>query len=406
MPKASPALLVALLLVAGLAAPASVGGVSLLDTQAATVTPEVGVSENTTRVLRLEQIQASGFGEPQVVVLDAATAQEAELDTQYSLAAIDERLSDAPNASARRQILRNYTDAAAADVEALQTAERDARDSYTDGEIDAQEYAQKLAVIHARASSLSRFLGGFGENAPSLYTYASPYGSIQNRIAYLNEELKYLTGPVRAEMVSAIQGEREPVRAFLASGEDGFELSYIRSDGVYVRSAYRADNIDSNTSTAGGIELLVRISPDLYPWATKTSSLSGVPILQHGTIRMTLLHSQGRIISHIDETTKQVYYEIQYKRLDVLPVDYAFNRTENGTRVLVSETYPGGPLQVKLLNGTSENKSGIQGVPVTVNETVTHRTGENGVAWFVSPNGEYNVTTTYKGTKFQINITE
>ena len=248
MPKASPALLAALLLVLALAAPASVGGVSLLDT--ATTAPSQGVHENTTRVLRLDEIQASGFGEPKPVVLDAASIQASELDSEYSLAAVQQRLQDAPNATVRRQILQNYTDAAAKDVQKLQNAERNARQDFVNGDITRQQYAQQLAIIHAKASHLSRFLGGRAGAAPSLYSYANSYTSIQNEVAYLNEELQYLIGPTREEMAEAIQGERRPVRVFVAASDVGFELSRIRNNGVYVRSAYRADNVDDDTSGA------------------------------------------------------------------------------------------------------------------------------------------------------------
>lgn len=405
MPKASPVLLVALLLVAALAVPASVGGVSLLDSQASTVEPSVGISENTTRVLRLDQIQASGFGEPHVVVLQAAAMQEAELDSAYSIAVLEERLAVAPNRTARREVLQNYTEAAATEVRELQAAERDARTAYMAGDISTQEYAQRLAVIQARAASLARFIGGRGAPSPALFTYASPYGDIQDRVAYLYEELQYLTGPVRAEMAAAVRGDRPPVRVFLAAGETGFELSYVRPDGVYVRSVYRADTIDTNTSGAGGIQLILNITPDLYPWASESGSLSATVIPQHGTIRTTIFHSQGRVQAYIDETTRQVYYEVQYKRLETIPVEYAFNRTRNGTRVLVSETYPGGPLQVKVLDVSGENTTAYVSVPVTLNETITHQTNGDGVAWFVSPAGTYNVTTAANNTKFHFTVT-
>lgn len=405
MPKASPALLTAALLVLALAAPASVGGVGLLDSNTATTAPSEGVSENTTRVLRLDEIQASGFGQPRVVVIDAMDTQKTELDTEYSLSAVQERLDAAPNASARRDVLQNYTEAAAADVQALQEDERQARQAYVQGEITREEYAQKLAIIHAKASHLSRFLGGRAGPEPSLYSYASRYSSVQSRVAFLNEELQYLMGPVRSEMANAIQGDREPIRVFVAASEQGFELTRIQETGVYVRSAYRADNTDTDSSGARSIEAILRIAPTLYPWAigenlSGPGSLAATPIPAHGTIRTTITHPHGRIYALVDHTTEQVYYEVQHKRLDTLPVEYRFNRTENGTRVLVSRSYPGGPIQVRVLDVSEGEPSPYIGNPVTVNGT-TRETDFNGVAWFVSPNGEFNITTTVNGTEFQ-----
>ena len=405
MPKASPALLAALLLVLALAAPASVGGVSLLDSNTATSAPSQGVHENTTRVLRLDEIQASGFGEPKPVVLDAASIQASELDSEYSLAAVQQRIQDAPNATVRRQVLQNYTDAAAKDVQALQNAERNARRDFVNGDITRQQYAQQLAIIHAKASHLSRFLGGRAGAAPSLYSYANSFTGIQNEVAYLNEELQYLIGPTREEMAEAIQGERPPVRVFVAASDVGFELSHIQNGGVYVRSAYRADNVDDDTSGARSIEAILRIAPTLYPWAigenlTGPGSLAATPITSHGTSRTTINHPHGRINAPVDHTTEQVYYEVQHKRLESLPLEHRFNRTENGTRVLVSRTYPGGPMQVRILNVTGDTPEPVGGTPVTVNGT-TQNTDFNGVAWFISPKGEYNITTTVNETEFQ-----
>lgn len=415
MPKASPALLTALLLVMALAAPASVGGVGLLDSNTASTAPSEGGHENTTRVLRLDEIQASGFGEPRVVVLDAAESQAAELDTRYSLAAVQQRLRDAPNASARRQVLHNYTESAANDVQDLRLAERRARQAYLRGDVTAQVYAQRLAIIHARASALQRFLGSTSHPQPSLWSLTSSFPGLQGRVSYLREELQHLTGPIRGEMAKAIQAERQPIRVFVAASETGFELSYIRDDGTYVRSAYRSDNVDSDSTTAWNYDDILQVTQELYPWALDEnrsgpgSALAATPIPSHGTSRITIQHPHGRVVSQVDETTEQVYYEIQYKRLwatnedvQTIPIEHRFNRTENGTRVLVSRTYPGGPMQVRILNVSDGNKTPYIGNPVTVNGT-TRETDFNGVAWFVSPQGEYNITTSINGTEFRFN---
>lgn len=407
MPKTPPALLAALLLVTALAAPASVGGVSLLDSSTTSTAPSEGVSENTTRVLRLDEIQASGFGEPRPVVLDAASVQEAELDSEYSVAAVQERLQDAPNESARQEILENYTEAAANDVEELQNAERNARRAYVAGEISRQEYAQQLAIIHAKAKHLSNFLGRRAGTGSNLYSFASSYTDIQNRIVFLNEELQYLTGPIREEMVAAIQGEREPIRVFVAAGDEGFELSYIQPTGVYVRSAYRSDNIDDDSTPALAISAVEQLVSTLYPWAMDRNTSGELtnwrPTRAHGTSEILVTHRHGRLTANVDDTTELVYYEVQYKRLDALPVEYQFDETKNGTRVLLSETYPGGPLQVRILNVTGDEAEPLGGTPVTVNGT-TQNTDLNGIVWFVSPTGEYNITTTANGTEFQFNM--
>ena len=406
MPKAPAALITALLLVLALALPASVGGVALLDSNTATSAPSEGVSENTTRVLRLDEIQASGFGEPKPVVLEALEAQEAELDSEYALAAVEQRLQNAPNASVRRQILENVTETVANDVEELQKSERNARRAYVNGEITSKEYAQQLAIIHAKATQISQFLGERAGQGRSLYSYASTHGGIQRRVSYLNEELQYLTGPIRAEMAAAVQGERAPIRVFVAASDVGFELSHIRDDGVYVRSAYRSDNIDDDPSPTLAISEVEQLILDLYPWAMDPKSSGELtnwrPTRAHGTSEILITHRHGRLTANVDDTTEQVYYEVQYKRLESLPLEYRFNRTENGTRVMVSKTYPGGPVQVRILNVTGDNPEPLGGIPVTLNGT-TKNTDFRGAVWFISPKGEYNVTTTVNETEFRFN---
>lgn len=402
MTKVSPVL--AVVLVVGLVAPASFGGVALLETDAVSQSPSPGVSENTTRVLRLDEIQAAGFGEPRVVVLDATSVQQADLDTAFSVAAVERRLEDAPNATARRRVVANYTERAAREVASLQARERELRRAYRNGELSAQAYAQEMAVLHAEAEALAGFIGGRGATPPNLYTYASQYHGLDDRPAGLYESLQYLQGPIRAEMAKAVLGEREPIRVFVAGGPNGFAFARIRPDGVYVRSAYRADNIDTNQSTAGGVELLLRVSPELYPWASDAGSLSGSPIPQYGTSRMTIHHSQGRVDALVDETTAQIYYEVQHKRLAVVPTNERINRTKAGTRVVVSESYPGGPLKVRVLNVSGGNTTGMVGTPVTVNGT-TKQTGADGVGWFISPHGDYTIRTAANNTRFQFNVT-
>lgn len=417
MPKALPVVVTALLLVLALVAPATVGGVGSLDSSATASVPDQGVSANTSHVLRLEEIEAAGFQQPTVVVLDAAEIEETDLDTRFNVESVQRRLDDAPNSSARRAVLESYIEDAAVDVEALQSAERRARFAYIEGDITAREYAQRLAIIHARADALKRVLGSTTHPEPNLWSLSSSHPSIQDRVNFLREELQYLTGPIRDEMAASIRGDRHPVRVFVAVDQNGFELSYIRPDDTYVRSAYRADNADQDASSPWNYDDILSRTTDLYPWALDEnrsgvgSTLAATPVPVHGSIRTSIDHPHGRLVAHIDQTTEQVYYEIQYKRIratdpdvETLPVDYRFNQTENGTRVLVSETYPGGPLQIRVLDVSGENATGYTSVPVTVNGT-TQDTDFTGTTWFVSPYGTYNISTTANQTTFEFNVT-
>jgi hypothetical protein len=405
--SSSLAVLLALALALALVAPASVGGVARLDTTSTASTPVQGVSENTTRVVRLTGAVQSSFQAPTVVVLDALEPQHTELETAYSLRAVDERLTAAPNTTMERRVLSDVLDRTESEIRELEVRERQARAAYLAGEITGERYARELAIINAHARVYERFLGG-PPVRPSLFQYAANHPGVQDRVVYLREELDYLTGPIRDEMSAAVRGSRAPVRVYVAAADSGFTLSRIQPDGTFVRETYRGDGHDDDPAGPPSIPEIDSLVSQLYPWAAGENGSGGFTSAElnppSGTVEATITHPHGRVIATIDSSTEQVYYEVQYKRLDALPVDYVRENTTEDTRVLVSRTYAGGPVQVRVLDVSGGNETAYVGVPVTLNGTTTHQTSPAGTAWFVSPSGEFTVTTSANNTDFNLTV--
>ena len=395
MSRVRPVLAALLLVVASAAVTLAAGGAVTAPVEPAD-DPVVGVSENTTRVLLLTDAQAAGFQSPNASVTDSLDAGYDDFEASFLLERVEQRLDSAGNQAAKRAILDNATSWAAERVASLREREQNARAAFAAGDISARAYVTQIGVIHAEAESLRDYLGR-PTSEGTLYAYAIVDDSIRTRISHLRAQLATVQGPVRERVAAVVTGDRASLRLHVTVG-NGVMLSTI--DGQYVRETYRPGNLDSEvTNTLPDARAMIK---DLYPWIWNTSGgPSSTRVFRGYAFESSVDHAHGRLVVFGDSTTERIFVERQWKTLSQLPAEVQATASANNTTMLVSQTYTGGPLQVRVENTT--------GAPVDATVTLADNevgpTGADGELWTLSPAGEYAVTASYDNVTLEVNVT-
>lgn len=349
--------------------------------------PTVGVSENTSRVLLLTRADAAGFESADLSVTDSLDAGHEGLTATYRLERLDSALAAAQSDEQRRARIQQEIDWASNRTSALLEREREARAAYAAGDSNATEYLTTVGAVQAAASDLEAFLGD-PTSVRALYTFADPYDGLKPQISRTRARLQSVLGPVRERAAAVVQGEREAARLHVTVG-DGVMLSAV-DGGEYVRETYRPGNLDQELSGYGDPIAFVR---ETYPWVANNSRAPSYSLLGRYAVLFSTSHSHGELEVYYDVSTDRIYVERQQKRLSQTPVTYESSASANNTTLLVSRTYTGGPVNVRVENATG---SGLQ-APVTLDGSDVGSTGEDGELWTVSPGGEYEVSVEVDG---------
>jgi hypothetical protein len=197
---------------------------------------------------------------------------------------------------------------------------------------------------------------------------------------------------------------------YVETADTGIVLSTMIG-GTYVRETLRIDRRDQSAS--GSMTLLEAQNKvfEAYPWAAENPG--GIETNPYGSNihSVSIEHSHGTLVTYVDGGTKEVFKEVQYKRLtgkNSLPpgpgvqntTTSSFDTSENVT-LTVNRTYPGGPLRVKL---TNETGAPLQG-HITVAGEPVGRTNSNGVLWTLGPAEQFRVSATYEDTTVNVTAT-
>ncbi|WP_232703087.1 DUF7096 domain-containing protein [Halobacterium wangiae] len=394
MSRVPPLLAALLLVVAGAAATLAAGGAVTAPVEPGD-DPVVGVSENTTRVLLLTNADAAQFQSPNASVTDSLDAGYDDFDASLRIETVSERLDAAESQAAKRAILDNATTWAAERVASLREREQNARAAFAAGESSAREYVTQLGVIHAEAESLRNYLGR-PTTDETLYAYAIIDDATRTRISHLRAQLATVQGPVRDRVADVVTGDRDSLRVHVAVG-DGVMLSTI--DGQYVRETYRPGNLDPEV--ANSVPDVRGIVQEFYPWVWNNSGGPSTRLLRGYAFESSVDHTHGRLVAYIDPTTERVFVERQWKSLSQHPVDVEATASANNTTMLVSRTYTGGPVQVRVENSTGAPVDAT----VALNGTEVGSTGPDGKLWLLSPAGEYAVAATFEDVELEVNVT-
>jgi hypothetical protein len=276
-------------------------------------------------------------------------------------------------------------DAIAAEVSALRDSERALRGRYVNRSIDRAGFVREAVQLQARATRLRDRLSGVREVVDG-----GANDTLVTRVEDLEHELlglggphrqQGLLGPVRERALAALRGTAGSVDLYAAGSERGFVFATV--DGSeYVREAYRADNHGPGNTLFSLSEAAER-SRTLYPVAFNLSVSLGYGISGPGR-GSYLLESDfafGSLSSHLDGTTRDVFFEIQRRALTRVAQPASVTTIDNGTRLIVNRSYAGGPLRVAVV----DNATG-RPIESTVRVAgVRHPTGPDGVAWALTP---------------------
>lgn len=314
--------------------------------------------------------------------VDLGTALAIRHDTASSRLdryTLNERFQRTESTEARKTMLFEAATAAEIRIAGLRDDERDLRAAYVARDIDTETFVRRLVRLHARVSGLRADLDGVQAHADDI-----PQFSMRGRVRLLDATLFGFEGPVRERTLATMRGDAPPTRLYIEVSESGVVVATIE-DGRYVREAYRADQRDTETISAMSINEAVALSRELYPVAYNSSENIRTSIggLTGGLYQLDIELREGTIRTFMDGATRGAFFEVQERRLDLLGPRPSVVGTDNGTRLVVNRSYPGGPLQVVV----AAEETGEPRQTTVVVEGARFETGTDGLLWTLSPAG-------------------
>lgn len=366
--------------------------------------PENASQRNTTTVMTLGTAPArTAFGSPSLALGSSLRMDHDAFRTQLSLQALDQQLQAAESVERKKQLLNRYRYRIENRIISLKASERQATQAFATGSLPKNEYLRTLGHIDTAAGQIRNAIEAIQTRSTDV-----PRFNLEPEAQTLRGQLVTLEGPVRDRIGDALRGKLNPTRIYVSTSDAGIAISTIDGN-TYVREVLRKNRRDpSMTSTLSLIKAQNAIL-NRYPWAAE--NLKRVNTFRYGSTHIfytSVIHSQGKLAAYIDGGTKKAFKEVQHKQLTgghSIPLGPTVSSTKNtefsGNYTLsVNRTYSGGPLRVKLTNGTG---APIQGGEVTVAGDLIGRTGPDGVLWTLSPAEQFRVSATYDFTT--VNVT-
>lgn len=332
------------------------------------------------------------------VVIDASAALDAGasgLESRYDEHRLDVRLERASSDAERRAIVREETNELERAVVELRERERDAYRAYHAGEIDERGLAVELAAVHSNAVDLQRAVSSLSDhvgNVPGI-----EHGS---EFEAMTVETETMQGPVRERTAGALRGEIDPTRVHVEADASGVVLATVE-DGHFYREAYRADARDPTAdprlhSLGESEERIAELYPEVFPAARWSYSEVG-----YGTHRGVGTYAGGTIAVYLDRATTDAYREYVELRLDGVGTAPLANETEDGVRLSVEGTAPGGPAVVSLSNADTD--APLSGV-VSVDGQRLGGTDDEGELWLVLPHEPTTITVSVGSTTIELTV--
>lgn len=296
--------------------------------------------------------------------------------------AFDAALRDASTEQAKRDRLRAAVDDVDRHVESLVAEEQRLRAAYVNGSVSTEAFIRGLTRNTARAQQLR-------DDIDRLTFRTTDIGGVglRSRLETLDTTLIPFTGPVRSTATASVRGDEPSVRLYVDVSSNGIVLAAI-SDGVYVREAYRSDLRTTSRPTIG-LDEAVALANNHYPVAFNNSLRTGVGFLQGSVYRIDIQLRDGSITAYLDGGSGDVFYEIHERRLQQVTDPTGATVTANSTRLIVNQSYMGGPLRVVTVDNTTG--AGVAATVVIDGERFV--TGNDGVLWtMVPPKAFFSIT--------------
>jgi hypothetical protein len=329
--------------------------------------------------------------------LDLST--NATTDHLRTLAMV-ERVESANTTGERRSRLRTALSGLERQVDELDRRQTAAVTAYGRGEITTRELlaglvrisiaAEELNVRRSRLETLAAETRGFDID--------------RGRLASIGNRLSAFRGPVRAHAAAVLQGEADPHRFYLATGPQSVTVSTILDD-TYLRESYRGD-LRNGAGDAIELEVALDIVAASYPVIWNTTREQTQVFGGGETYPVSIAHSRGDLTAFVDSDARVVYAEHQRRPLASLIADQRAERTGGGMRLVVNQTYPGGPAQIRVVDAaTGDPVDATVSIAVeTGGTTALGPTGDDGVRWTLSPYRSYTITAADGGEAVEATI--
>jgi len=292
---------------------------------------------------------------------------------------------------------RNRLETALADLETrvdeLDRRQTAAVTAYGQGEISSRE----LLVVLVRVSIAAEELNDRQSRIEVLAADTRGFDIDRGQLGSISNRLSAFTGPVRSHAEAVLQGEADAHRFYLATGPESVTVSTILDD-AYLREVYRGD-LRNGAGDAIELEVALDIVSTSYPviW---NSTREQTQVFGGGeTYPVRIAHSRGDLTAFVDSNARVVYAEHQRRPLSSIVADQRVQGIGGGVRLVVNQTYPGGPAQIRVVDDvTGEPVDATISLAVGTGDAIRLGTTDDaGTLWALSPYRPYTVTAETRG---------
>lgn len=351
-------------------------------------------------VLPSEDRRTARFGSVRLDAAGSVGADTARLHGQYATTQLREAFAARESRAAQRAVVSRTADRLDARIANLTERQQQAIDAYNRGELSTREFLRELAIVDVHARSVRGTVNQLSTFSRSVGDPVEP-----TRIAQLKGRLIPLIGPVRQEVAATMRGDGTdvPTRVYVETSSSGVVLAMLQERPVgtaYVREAHDGAAFDDmfadNPITLDAFE--DRIT-ELYPWIADVDPKSNTILTSEpyytraGIYGIEYNHPHGTtrnddLTIYYDAGTERVFREIQYKNVEAVPTRPLANESDDGLRLRVHATRPGGPL---LVNVTNVSNGQPLDATVAVNGDTVGSTGDAGQLWTIAPRDSFLV---------------
>lgn len=368
---------------------------------AVTVTGDAGPSSldrvydqtNTTSYLGMPDgdVDRSGYGDGGVDVTTTVAADVEQLQGAHAVHTFEASLAKIESREKRIQRMNREADRVQERIDELNRRQAGALDAYNDGDLSTEQFVRELVAIDAAARQVDDRISALdraGRQMPGSHP-------LWTRLQVLRASTVPLTGNARAQVAQAMTGNKEPLTVYVAASSYGVVLATNDEDFHY-REAYLAnkrqpEGADQFAREGGsGVNMADERASQLYPWTYSLAkpSVSGFPDTSVYYVRAN--HPHGELDTYLDGATRDVFRELQTKRLDSVPTD--LTEKENGLlRIQVYRTHSTGPMRVVVSNPNTDQPVSAT---VRVNGRVVGSTGGDGAVWTTTPHNAVRINAT------------
>jgi len=316
----------------------------------------------------------------------------ATTDRLRTLATV-ERVESSNTTDERRERLREALSDLERRVDELDERQTTAVEAYGRGEITSRELLVTLVRVSIAAEELNDRRG----RIEALAADTRGFDINRGRLASIGNRLSAFRGPVRAHAEAVLQGEADPHRFYLSTGPQSVTVSTILDD-TYLREAYRGD-LRNGAGDAIELEVALDIVAASYPVIWNTTREQTQVFGGGETYPVRIAHSRGDLTAFVDSDARAVYAEHQSRPLASMVADQQVQGAGEGVRLVVNQTYPGGPAQIRVVDDVTGDPidASVSIAIETGDATRLGTTGDDGVLWTLSPYRRYTITVEAQG---------